>query len=217
MPLHPRRARHKNSPALLPCSHSASPAPCLEELLSFPAPGRAIRASWWAQRGAGCRRSCASGVRRIPVPLLPAPPPAGSGHPWGAAGVPAVPAWEDSGTWAGSQPGQGCGAQWGCGTSSPCPVPLLALSVSSQRLLSAVLALRCPLFYPCAYRSCFGLNPAPSLLPGRADGCGAGLWLGVGPQGGCDPTGFQGPLLCDFGLPGGLLCIPSSPNGRLRF
>lgn len=50
VPLDPRGARHIHSPA------------CPGEVLRVPAPGQALRASWWPPRGAGCRCSCASGV-----------------------------------------------------------------------------------------------------------------------------------------------------------
>lgn len=75
--------------------------------------------------------------------------PAGPGHLSGAA---CVTAGEESGMCAGSQPGQGCGTRWGCGSLIPlfpaAPGSLGLLAEASQsRAGASVPAVLSPCLY----------------------------------------------------------------------
>lgn len=185
MPLDPRDARPPNSPAF---SAWAQPAGW---------------ASWWAQGGAVYRCPVPRGKRSVPVPLLPAAPPAGPGHPWDAA---FAPAGEESGMQAPS----GTWMRDTVGLREPHPaVPCRSrLSRSPRRgcsgpcwrflagcFISVLISRRS--------RSCFGLKPDPALGERREGPEDAERDFGSvrGHGGGCDPTAFQTLLLCDFGLP----------------
>lgn len=127
--------------------------------------------------------SCASGVRSVPVPLLPAALPAVPGHPSGAA---RVPAREDSGMHAGSRPGQRCGTRWGHSLTPLFPAAPGSLGLLAElsqgcagALLPAVLS-RCL----SADEAAVGADCSRTLRwELSTDGCGAWLWLGVGTRG----------------------------------